>query len=399
MKRRDFIIASATFVGSAVPALVRGQNIPCPPFTLSVAGGQTVSTACGPSSAAAPAWLVGMAVGEWKLVSNSSLSGVSGVSSVPGNTGRASIVTAWNGTCVDPRNSMVYLLGCGGHGDYAGNEVYSINLEVDSPTWTLRRNATTSVSNGDYYGDGRPSSTHTYHTQVFVPEINRGMRFGSGAHYSNAYSNSWIDRFDPDTNDWDAYTGPSKSLAFGSQAATTDQSWAAVRDPNTGNCYIFHNHQNTAYRINRWTAGNPGSITTIISSVGRSSYEMCAAYDSSRDIALFASGEGAVRLDVGAGTSANFLITNGGPSSANGMIYVPATDRYYYRNASAGGTVRAINPSTWASSAFSTTGGGSIPSRQNGCYNAFGYCPRLGGAYYVASYTGGVWFLKIHEVA
>ena len=399
MKRRDFIIASASVVGSAVPVLARGQSIPCPPSTMSVAGGQTVSTACGTGPAAAPAWLSAMAVGEWKLVSNSSLSGVSGVSSVAGNTGRSSIVIAWNGTCVDPRSSTVYLLACGGHADYAGNEVYSINLEADSPTWALRRNTTTSVRNGDYYGDGRPSSTHTYHTQVFVPEVNRAIRFGSGARFSDAWSNSWIDRFDPDTNDWDAYTGSGTSLAFGSQAATTDQSWAAVRDSNTGNVYIFHNHQNSTYRINRWTAGNPGSITTVVGSVGRSSYEMCAAYDSSRDIALFASDAGAVRLDVGAGTHTNFSITNGGPGSTNGVVYVPATDRYYYRSASSGGTVRTIDPSTWASSAFSTTGGGSIPSRQNGRYNAFGYCPRLGGAYYVASYTGGVWFLKIHEIA
>jgi hypothetical protein len=345
-----------------------------------------------------PSWLSGMTVGQWKLVSSSSLSGVSGVTSVGGATGRESIVTAWNGTCVDPRDSTVYLLGCGGHADYAGNEVYSIDLETDSPAWTLRRNTTTSIVNGDYYSDDRPSSTHTYHTQVFVPEVNRAIRFGSGARYSDARANSWIDRFDPSANDWDAYTGSGTSLAFGSQAPTVDQAWSAVRDPNTGNVYVFHNHENSAYRINRWNVGSPGSITTVISSVGRSSYQMCAAYDSSRNIALFSSGAGAVRLSVGAGTHTNFSITNGGPGDANGLIYVAATDRYYYRAAGSGGTVREINPSTWASAAFSTTGGTSIPARSNGCYNAFGYCPNLGGAYYVASYTGGVWFLKIHEV-
>ena len=88
---------------------------------------------------------------------------------------------------------------------------------------------------------------------------------------------------------------------------------------------------------------------------------MCAAYDSSRNIALFCSSAGAVRLDVGAGTHTNFSITNGGPGNANGMIYVAATDRYYFRDNSSGGTVTQINPSTWASSSFSTTGGTSIP--------------------------------------
>lgn len=343
-----------------------------------------------------PTWLQGMAIGEWKLVSSSSLSAVAGVTSVPGNTGRSSIIIAWNGACVDPNTSTVYLLGCGGHADYAGNEVYSINLEANSPAWTLRRNATASTSNADYYSDGRPSSTHTYHTQVYVPEVSRAIRFGSGSKYSNGYANPFVDRFDPVANDWDAYTGSGVSLSIPNQFHNVDQSWSAVRDPNTGNVYVYHNSDNTEYVIDRWNVGSPGSFTRVVSSAGMTSYESCAAFDSTRNIALFANGNGAVRLATSTNTATGFSISGGGPGGANGMIYVPATDRYYYRSNASGGTVRQINPATWTSSAFTTTGGTSIPSRQNGCYNSFGYCPRLGGAFYVASYTGGVWFLRIH---
>lgn len=396
MKRRDFLIASTGLAGSW-PSLAFAQSEPCPPSPLGVDGGTSSQTECPTANGPLPTWRQGMAIGQWKLVSNSSLSGVTGVNSVPGNTGRSSIVIAWNGTCVDPQTSTIYLLGCGGHEDYAGNEVYSLDLEVDSPVWTLRRNATTSgLNSGDYYADGRPSSTHTYHTQVFVPEINRAIRFGSGANWGTAVANSFIDRFDPSSNDWDANTGPGISLAFGSQSPTTNIAFSAVRDSNTGNVYIFHYDQAQEFRINRWNVGSPGSITTVISSVGRNSYQSCAAHDSNRNVALFASSGGATRLHVGAGTHVNFSITGGGPGDANGLIYAAATDRYYYRSSVAGGTVREINPDTWASANFETTGGSSIPGRQNGCYNAFGYCPRLGGAYYVASYTGGVWFLRIH---
>lgn len=346
--------------------------------------------------AAVPAWRVGMAIGEWKLVSASALSGVSGVSSVAGATGRSSIIVAWNGSCVDPATSTVYLVACGGHGDYAGNEVYSINLQADSPVWTLRRNTTTTVSNADYYSDGRPSSTHTYNTQVFVPEVNRAIRFGSGARYSSGVGKPWVDRFDPATNDWDANTGSGISLAIPNQNHNFDQAWSAVRDPNTGNVYVFHNSDNSAWVIDRWNVGSPGSFTRVIADVSRSSYEMCGAYDSSRNIVLWGSSNGATRLNVVAGTHVNFSISGGGPGDANGMIYAPTTDRYYFRSNSAGGTVREVNPTTFASTNFATTGGGSIPSRQNGCYNSFGYCPNLGGAYYVASYTGGVWFLRLH---
>lgn len=336
-----------------------------------------------------------MAVGEWKLVSASSLSGVSGVTSVPGSTGRIATVIAWNGACVDTNTSTVYLLGCGGHVDYAGNEVYSINLEASSPAWSLRRNATATVTDAAYYSDGRPSSTHTYGSQLFVPEINRAIRFGSGSRWQSGVVGAGIDRFDPSINDWDSNTGPGISLTIPG-INNVDQSWSVTRNPSNGNVYIFHNFNNSEYAIQRWNVGSPGTITKVASNIGQTSYEACAAFDSTRNIALFANSAGAVRLDASSNAFTRFSITNGGPGTANGMIYVAATDRFYYRSNAAGGTVRQIDPTTWSSSDFPTTGGGSIPSRINGCYNSFGYCPRLGGAFYVASYTGGVWFLRIH---
>ena len=78
------------------------------------------------------------------------------------------------------------------------------------------------------------------------------------------------------------------------------------------------------------------------------------------------------------------------------MFYVPAIDRYLIRFDSAGGTVYQVDAASFAVTTFTTTNGGSIPSTQNGPYNKFLYVPRLGGAVYVPSYTGNVWFLRIH---
>lgn len=50
MKRREFLIGSAGIAGATLPLISRGAS-PCPPPTLTLAGGTSVSTACGTGSA------------------------------------------------------------------------------------------------------------------------------------------------------------------------------------------------------------------------------------------------------------------------------------------------------------------------------------------------------------
>jgi hypothetical protein len=57
MKRRDFIVQSAGAAGALLPVLAVGQAVrPCPPPSVSVAGGSTASTGCSPLSGQAD-WL------------------------------------------------------------------------------------------------------------------------------------------------------------------------------------------------------------------------------------------------------------------------------------------------------------------------------------------------------
>ena len=46
MKRRDFLRASASLTGAALPVVAWGQTKPCPPPSLSVQGGSAASTTC-----------------------------------------------------------------------------------------------------------------------------------------------------------------------------------------------------------------------------------------------------------------------------------------------------------------------------------------------------------------
>lgn len=53
MKRRDFLVTSATLAGAAIPGVGLGQTRSCPPPDLSVGGGTSTTTPCATPSAAA----------------------------------------------------------------------------------------------------------------------------------------------------------------------------------------------------------------------------------------------------------------------------------------------------------------------------------------------------------
>lgn len=56
MKRRDFLLNTAGLTGVLMPVVGRGQSKPCPPGTVSVGGGTSLTSSCNP----------GNAVSDWK---------------------------------------------------------------------------------------------------------------------------------------------------------------------------------------------------------------------------------------------------------------------------------------------------------------------------------------------
>ncbi|MDH4071868.1 MAG: hypothetical protein OEV41_02045, partial [Gammaproteobacteria bacterium] len=205
MKRRDFIIASASVVG-AVPILARGQSIPCPPSVLNVIGGQSVTTACGPSSV--PGWFANQAERTWIQ-----LAGGSGMSQAwqrgsrifdvkpnplpPGNDGINAIHNNWTGGCANQDLGEYYLPAQGGHEGYFGNEIYALGLREETPTW--RRiwgptpNSQILTTNLGYnppntsHADGNPRPTHGWFYQICDAN---GRIWHIGAAYANP-SGDW----------------------------------------------------------------------------------------------------------------------------------------------------------------------------------------------------------------
>src|SRR5688572_17474908 len=122
-----------------------------------------------PPPVTAPAWVAGLAIGQWYEIPSTAMSSVAPNPVPYGSTGPSSKVVAWTSLVVDTRTSKVYSVANGGHNDYAGNEVDALTLETENPFWTevLASTPSAQIPNpGDgssYYGDGRPVSRHSYY--------------------------------------------------------------------------------------------------------------------------------------------------------------------------------------------------------------------------------------------
>lgn len=111
--------------------------------------------------------LPGTNVIGWQQVANTSPSLVS-PSSNPGGT-FAALVYAWSSGYYDKNRYQFCIMG-GGHTDYAGNEIYCIQLD-GNPAFVKRMTSPSSFTgvSGTTSDDGSPRSTHTYDTLLFDP--------------------------------------------------------------------------------------------------------------------------------------------------------------------------------------------------------------------------------------
>src|SRR5262245_1368502 len=91
------------------------------------------------------------------------------------------VILAWNGGVVDSSRDRLIMWG-GGHNDYAGNEIYAIDL----PTRTMQRLTDPSPPNlpigtrdcRETLADGRPNSRHTYGGMAYIAHADRLFVYG-----------------------------------------------------------------------------------------------------------------------------------------------------------------------------------------------------------------------------
>lgn len=138
-----------------------------------------------------PAYLAGAAVREWVEIPDTSGAG-------------GSAIDAFSGFEVTPSGLLVIPLA-GGHLNSADNRVASLDLMADSPGWTVRIAASSSVqADVRHYSDGRPSSRHTYRNLFYVPSLDRVFSVGCAYAYGAGANYASVDALDIGAWAWDA---------------------------------------------------------------------------------------------------------------------------------------------------------------------------------------------------
>lgn len=137
-------------------------------------------------------------------------------------------VMAYSGMafCPDYGTKGALVIAGGGHGDYAGNEVYRFDLatlqwaRISEPSTALNGtqgdvDPTFDKVHGEY-ADGSPGSSHTYDHLRCIPGKNELIRIGAAAVYSGSICAGWA-------HAWDLTTGKARRASSNSYDMANSQ--------------------------------------------------------------------------------------------------------------------------------------------------------------------------------
>lgn len=351
-----------------------------------------------------PLWVSSLPLWQWYEIPNTALSSVEPSVRRLGVTGPESKITTWNGATVK-RKGSVYMLGAaGGHGDYAGNEVDALALNVATPKWVELHEASKNsdiIDKAQFYLDNRPAATHTYYTTQFIDALDRMIVFGGGGLNGLGFPKPPADwpyfgsrrsfSFNMATKEWDSPDYVAQYPGDGDATAAL-----AVKHPVTGDFYYSRSYGTRWYK---WTQST--NIWTKLPGVSRSIWYAGAAIDPLRNRMLIVGGytpmspvvtnlDGISIATTFKGLGADVLKVGNYP----GVIYDEVNDNYLVvYNSDTSIKLYRVNASTWEVDVPITTG--STPAaRPNGIQNSAQYVPELGGIVIANSYRGNVYFMR-----
>lgn len=366
-----------------------------------VAHGANDKPKWGIRSRTLPAWLTGKAVNEWVSLQSPSASSVIPSPLPPGVIAPAGVTDAWCGASLRISGSR-YILHGGGHQDYSGNEIYSVNLEADSPAWARPFGPTSNaniVASADEYLDGNPASSHIY-GRIFFNNVRDilfryvvGQYDVGGVGGGKTYGWSW------NATNWAAASTYPGHPASG-QTFTNDCSYAA--DPTTGNMYGAIDFVRYKFNSSTLTWSANRTVANALSDGG-------AGFDTTRGFAWFTQPNASLgankvlKWNTADNTETLVTLTGTGVSAictehAPGIAYDPVIDRLFVYIASTH-ALYTINPADGVCALVTTTGtapvstsGGSADS----CFSKLQYVPNLGGLVLTTVWAQPTKFIRTH---
>src|SRR5919197_54354 len=309
----------------------------------------------------------------WYEIPNSQLRSVcpnpSAYQQIQGNEGCSAIVEDWAGGALDTTRNRLIIMG-GGHGGYAGNELYALDLNtltmerLNEPSTVIRDGCT----NGGTYADGKPVSRHTYNHLEYLPNQDAIFMWG-GSQWQCGYfiGDTWF--FNLPTLTW-----TKKSSANG---PTANFGRAVAYDSNSNLIYARDDFDLYSYNpaSNAWTKRS-------YSSAGMSDYKTGIIDPIRKKYYLHTNSSGATLYwyDISSPT-ASVTLQSGQTSGCSGFIgdyragwaFDSTQNRIVGWNG--GNTIYILNPDTLSCTTVSYSGGpATVP---NGTFGRFRYVPSL----------------------
>ena len=376
--------------------------------------------ACGRAAPSGlPSWVSSAVSGRWGTVPvaaalstldpklNASLNpNYSGDPEWYGGTGFVSVASTWCGGCFDAANDVFWMPLQGGHGDYAGNEPYKLELNKEAPNWTMVRPPSGAIGNllttndgqeaSGVYADGRPRATHSYNKPVYVPNVGPMLAMLGATAWSAGGGQNKPVLVDPVTGE--GTLGAVNSLLSGATSGM-----GACFDPTRGAQGSIWVRGVGTGRFHRYDVAADSWVQNIGPSSSSSGY--CGlAYMPEHDCILWMDGGGFRVLDCAAATlhTPTFSGTPFGATGTGQPIWVNGK-AYLWNHATNTTLIDRITPGsnprtdTWTIDQLSVDGGNSTtPTARTteGTYGRFWYSENLGLFFLFNSVSGSIYFFK-----
>ena len=307
----------------------------------------------------------------WYQIPNTAIRSVCPSSSmypqIQGTEGCDAVTADWAGGVFDVNQNRLLIWG-GGHGGYAGNELYALDLDtltvarLNEPSTVIRDGCT----NGGTYADGKPVARHSYNHLAYLPNQNTLFMWGGSQWQCGSMAgDTWF--FNLGTLSW------SKKSSTGGPSPNFGR--AVAYDPNNGLVYarddfnLYSYNPTTDTWATRSSSSGMGDYKTAVIDPVRKKYFLQIDGDSRLYWYDITNSSGTSVLQSGQTTGCSGFIGN----YQVGWEHDPAQGRIV--GWSGGNTVYILNPDTLSCTTASYSGGPTAMA--NGTFGRFRYVPTL----------------------
>lgn len=368
-------------------------------------------------SSSIPSWASGT-IGAWTAIPNSVMTtDAFSVRMVPVPSGTDQSpqgAMSWSGVVAAYDQPAIYYCG-GGHGNYAGNEIYRLGL-TESPTWSRVIDSSPGpyTENTPYYPDGTPIAHHTYFSPCYDVSRKWCMWISKSDMWAASPSSDPYSctAFDTNTNQWVTGNNNSQSgtIAGGMQnvpntGGFNGGTFTACSNPVTGDQWYARRNASSQMVLYKWSTATQtwslpyGTFTTV----NWNSRGVLCVDTTTGDVWGFLNGQAPVRVTTGgvmtrptlSGASASIF-----QSQLAAAHYVPSLNIIVATensNTASRSAIYQLDCSTLACTQISTTG--TVPSTTWGngsLYKRFHYIPLLKGVFTIPQANTSAYFCRLH---